>query len=484
MPVYHVDSMSGDDGRDGKSPDSAFRSLKRATQEDLKPGDCILLKRGGAWAETLMLKGRGQVGAQITVGAYGEGPRPRIVVREGHGVSAQGPISGWRIGGIEIAGEKPFSPRGKEHGKNCGIYLSQKEPCEALVIEDCLIHDVDGHGILLTAGESEKPVFQKFGVLNCEIYNASTGISFGGPWPAPANATSLVQQFRVARCHVHDIGTDGIVLSHCRDGVIEYCTAFRTGLGRTKRSPVGIWFFMAYHCLIQYCESYDNHTAGNTADGGGFDLDGGCIECTMQYNYSHDNDGAGYLICSYDPKAAPCERCVTRFNISVNDGLANDYPAILFWQADNCQTYNNTCITKNSSALKFTSDTKGHLIANNIFVVDSSRDIPAVKSAFAVDKNNFRNNLYWRTKGAARFELGEQKTLDFEAFRKLVDSRGEIFADPHLSAMSGKSLHLLSRSPAVGTGMIIPEIGESDFYGMRPRPALAPNIGCSLRMPV
>ena len=51
--------------------------------------------------------------------------------------------------------------------------------------------------------------------------------------------------------------------------------------------------------VIQYNESYGDKTAAG-ADGGGFDLDGGTQEeSVMQYNYSHDNDRPGFLLCQY-----------------------------------------------------------------------------------------------------------------------------------------------------------------------------------------
>ncbi len=53
--------------------------------------------------------------------------------------------------------------------------------------------------------------------------------------------------------------------------------------------------------------------------GAGFDFDGGCTNSTLQYNYSHDNYGAGYLLAQFDN--APLMKNITiRYNISENDG--------------------------------------------------------------------------------------------------------------------------------------------------------------------
>jgi len=486
MSAYHVDSLNGNDRNTGKSPAEAWKTLRRAMKQKLGPGDSLLLKRGCSWNESLRIRGSGKRGRPITLGTYGPGPKPRLVSKVFPIVANDGPVSWWHIKGLEVRGATSFDPFLKGLGRDSGIALYQSAPSVGMVIEDCVVHDVSGSGIVIAAGAAGRTVFRDWLVTRCEVYNAGTGIATHGPWPPSADMDRFHRchsNFRVTHCRTHDMVADGIVLSHCRDGVIEHCAAWRTGIGRVRRTPVGIWFFMARRCVIQFCESFDNHPAGGKADGGGFDLDGGCVECVMQYNYSHDNDGAGYLICSYDPVNAPCIKCVTRFNLSVNDGRMNDYPAILFWQAVDCVTYNNTCITRISSPLKFTSDTSGHLIANNIFVVDSGSDIPVVKSAFAMDANTFRNNLYWRTGGKARFEIQAAKNLGMPGFAALVQSRGEKCADPGLTALSGHLVLLRKGSPCTGAGTRLPGMGRRDLYGTAPGGSGQVNIGCSLARP-
>jgi hypothetical protein len=486
MSIYHLDSVDGSDRNDGKSPTEAWKTLGRAMKQRLAPGDSLLLKRGCVWTGQFRLRGSGRRGRPITLGTYGPGPKPRLVSAKFPIISNDGPVSWWHVKGLELRGAAPYDPHGREPGRDGGIAFYQSAPSVGMVVDDCVVHDISGTGIAFAAGAAGKTVFRDWLVTGCEVYNAGMGIASHGPWPPTSDMDRFHRchsGFRVANCRTHDIATDGIVLSHCRDGVIEHCTAWRTGIGRTKRTPVGIWFFMARRCVIQFCESFDNHPAGGKADGGGFDLDGGCVECVMQYNYSHDNDGAGYLICSYDPVNAPCTGCITRFNVTVNDGRMNDYPAILFWQAVDCLTYNNTCITRISSPLKFTSDTSGHLIANNIFVVNSKADIPVVKSPFGVSANMFRNNLYWRTGGKARFEVKSARDMDMKSFAALVQSRGELCANPRLTALSGRTILPRKGSPCTGMGERLHGMGERDMYGEPVGRSGRINIGCSAARP-
>ena len=69
--VYYV-SMSGDDSNDGKSPDSAWRSIGKLNSEDLLPGCYVCFERGGLWRGNLSAK------AGVVYTAYGEGEKPKL----------------------------------------------------------------------------------------------------------------------------------------------------------------------------------------------------------------------------------------------------------------------------------------------------------------------------------------------------------------------------------------------------------------------
>jgi hypothetical protein len=484
VSIYYLDSTTGNDRNPGASPAAAWKTLDRAMRRRLKPGDSLLLKRRCTWRGSLRLRGSGTRTRPITVGAYGTGRRPRLVSAALPIVGNVGPVSWWRLAGLELRGARPFVPRGRAPGEHDGIRIHGAS--RGMQIEDCVVCDVSGAGVVFSASRFGESAHDGWTVKDCQVFNAGTGITTRTPWPPPRDRRRVYRcsvRFGVERCEVHDIAADGIVLHACRDGLVDGCRAWRTGIGRAQRTPVGIWFFLARRCVIQRCESFDNHPAGGHADGGGFDLDGGCVDCVMQYNYSHDNDGAGYLVCSYDPRGAPCARCVTRFNLSVDDGRRNDYASILFWQAEDCLTHNNTCVTKIASCLKFTSDTRGHLVANNLFVVDSAADIPAVQSAFALDRNRFENNLFWRTGGPVSFRLKEAPRADPAEAGRFLLLISTLVADPRLSALSGSELHLQSGSPAAGAGMRLPDLGPRDYYGL-PTGSTGPvNVGASLRKP-
>ena len=57
-----------------------------------------------------------------------------------------------------------------------------------------------------------------------------------------------------------------------------------------------------------------------TADGGGFDIDGDAQNSFLQYNYAHDNQGEGYLLWTGSFGGEGHTNNIMRFNISENDG--------------------------------------------------------------------------------------------------------------------------------------------------------------------
>lgn len=76
--IYYVDAHSGEDGNNGLTPAAAWRTLAQVNRAPLIAGDSVLFQRGNTWRGQLRPKS-GAAGAPITYGAYGSGPRPRLL---------------------------------------------------------------------------------------------------------------------------------------------------------------------------------------------------------------------------------------------------------------------------------------------------------------------------------------------------------------------------------------------------------------------
>ncbi len=70
--AYYV-SPNGDDKADGKSPETAIKSLANIGKLPLKSGDVVYFERGGIWRGQLKANKEG-----VTYSAYGEGRKPEL----------------------------------------------------------------------------------------------------------------------------------------------------------------------------------------------------------------------------------------------------------------------------------------------------------------------------------------------------------------------------------------------------------------------
>ena len=169
---------------------------------------------------------------------------------------------------------------------------------------------------------------------------------------------------------------NGIVLGHVDRGLIEHSVAYNNGASNTNSAgPVGIWAYNANEIVIQHNIAHSNRSQGG--DGGGFDLDGGTTHSVMQYNFSYNNDGAGFLIAQY--RGAPSfGNNVVRYNISQNDGRRSGYGGITVWAAQSTNRVRDT-----------------EIYHNTVYMTPAANGTPAAVRLFGNNFSNinFRNNL-------------------------------------------------------------------------------------------
>src|SRR5262249_15032001 len=132
----------------------------------------------------------------------------------------------------------------------------------------------------------------------------------------------MIEDVRVSRSSAYRNGIfGGIVLFGVDGGTVERSVAFANA--RAAEGGVGIWAFDANRILFTHNESYANGSRTIHHDGDGFDFDRGVTNSVMVHNYSHDNGGAGFLVCSCSAARYPYYRMrkvLIRSNVSRNDG--------------------------------------------------------------------------------------------------------------------------------------------------------------------
>jgi hypothetical protein len=182
----------------------------------------------------------------------------------------------------------------------------------------------------------------------------------------------------------------GIHMWNLNGAVIQRCEVFNTGIwGGDPNSggpdgsggPVGIDVSNSSNVLIQYNDSHNNRDHAGF-DGDGFDLDEHTTNSIMQYNFSHDNDGTGYMLGTWLPNGYNTHNIV-RYNVSENDCRYWNYGAILVETplVTDADIYNNTV---------FVSPNVGH----NSYQTLSAIEIPVSGQTIRV-----RNNIFETTGG-------------------------------------------------------------------------------------
>lgn len=81
--AYYV-STNGDDHNDGKTPETAWKSIDRVNSASLKAGDAVYFNRGDLWRDELLNCAKG-----VTYSAYGTGAKPKLLGSPESGVGEE-----------------------------------------------------------------------------------------------------------------------------------------------------------------------------------------------------------------------------------------------------------------------------------------------------------------------------------------------------------------------------------------------------------
>ena len=504
---YYV-SPAGGDINAGTSAEQAWKTISKVNATTFKAGDSVLFEGGKTFKGSLRFDAgdSGTRAKPVTVGSYGAG---RATIGSGgrYGLHAKD-CGGFVVKDLIFVGSGKDDAKGKS-----GIYffteLSGEKP-EHIRVDNVQVKGYRWEGILIAGARGRNSGFKDVRISGAEVFdNGDKGICFSGSRP---KGDWVHKDIYVGECKVYDnIGIagakghtgHGIIVSSIDGGIIEFCEAYNNGeLCSDPHSggPVGIWAWDSHKVVIQYCESYNNKT-GNEKTGGGFDLDGGCVNCVMQYNYSHGNYGAGYGIYQYNG-AREFKNNIVRYNISENDGLVGRYGGIDIWSTNssggiqNTKIYNNTIYISSStkgSAIADLPHTKGETyvynteIYNNIFVSAAGKkvvDVPNPAGGWS-----FKGNCYWTIGGNIEIGWGgrtytglgewreatgqeriDGKDVGFEADPQLVNAGGGgTIGDVHKLA-GLEAYRLRGSSPLIDAGLDIRELfgidgGGRDYYG-------------------
>lgn len=464
--VHYIDCANGNDALDSLTPQSAWKSLAQVDAFTFRPGDSLLLKRGSTCTGLLAPGGSGSAGHPITLGAYGSGPLPRIIGADQEAALRLKDQQFWEIAHLDITGGNPY-----------GIFITGTVPhLKHFRITDVIVHDVTGQPkskqtglVVIGSDEKAQTIFDDIVIDGVTAFNTTqwAGITLtGGVYAAPGSPRG--SDITIRNSIVHDVAGDGILLSLAKNGLIEHNVSWNTGMQHTESigTPNAIWEWECDDCTVQYNEGFFSDSPG--VDGGVFDIDWGCHNNIVQYNFAHDSQGYCASVFGAGRDAGSSTHSIVRRNLCLDNGRSPR-------------------MAQRQGAIYLSTWDKGHLsgveIYNNTILWDPPPDAPALVSEAEIDPGApriFANNLIisrspalvrstpspqlngnlYRIVGdaAPRWEYGSKTYFDLAALHSATgqERRGQL-SDPGLGDLLQPAGVLFACDP--------PSASVPDLYG-------------------
>ncbi len=524
----YVDALAGNDANNGLAPLTAWRTIDRANQPVYAPGDSILLKRGCVWSGPgFKARGNGSVAAPITLADYGSASLPRPII---DGVGAHEPavllqnVQNWTVRNLELTqhGQTPQAlDANNEKGKDAdpssdeymravvhvlGLGVAGDPNCgEACAVrnirlENLVVRDGSWTGIYASGGYYQLRT-DRYGVVDNLVIQ---GVESFNHHKAGVEVTCTYFKTRlyaasniwVLDSYLHHNGGDGAMLGPIRNGLLDGNECSYNG--RLRNARLGCWTWDSENTTIQFNESHHNMTPltdGRARDGGGFDLDLGTENGMMQYNWSHDNEGEGFLALGWPIgngySRGESHNIQMRHNVSERDGRKLAGGITVFGGVDPLVICNNTIyyepdrpagsVMFNGEGAPLTTSIWGHSgqpnakVYNNVFITNGRTNTAALSNNLWTDGAGtfaFDNNLWWRVEGGLRFDWNGSPVTTWSNWRANGHDAGGSNANPAVIGAWGGgpgAYRLLAGSPAINRGRTVTEalrgMGNQDAFG-------------------
>lgn len=481
--TYYIDSSAGNDDNSGKSEDSAWKTLGKASSVTYKAGDRILLKSGEIFDGQFIAMGNGTKDNPIVLGAYGDKALGKPLVRSNTDditLVTISNVSGWTVDGLDFTVPK---------GRAVLLRAGEGVISEYLTVKNCSFRDIlyvpglqyySSYAPVLIAGEGETARLRHLSVTDCDFSHCGYGIAMSGlsrEWSPEVYKTpeeSYNSDFLIEGITMNDILYDGIIIMSVYGMVIRNCSLINVSMDTTGPTAP-MWSHHADSFVIENCEIAGS---ANPCDGMAVDFDGWTTNATYQYIYSHDNQRF-VNNCCYD-NYTKNENCTVRYCLSVNDNKCRSSMAQILTSGsheyeedeeaiymDSFKFYNNTLVNIGEIEIK---NLRNSLIANNIFV-------GSLGSIFVFTQKNIND------------KTGEPQINDFSGtfsnncfcgMSIPLHAENNFICEPGFADTdenNKNSFKLSSGSELIGKGIKAEDdMGITDFYGN----ALTDshNIGC------
>ena len=343
---YYVNCAAATNGNGTAA--SPWNNLTTVNSQTFAPGDSLLFNRGTTCTGSFVFSSSGTSTNRITIDAYGTGALPSI---DGTGQNRA----------VKLLDTSYVTMQNMEvkNSSVWGILLTtdHSAPAVGITLANLVVHHVTGGDytamnakwtglVVFAPGMVVEPnmtkgsgtynrnsYFSNVLVDNVQAYDTTlwAGIFVWGvqidqdhQWAADcANQAVQSRGIVIQNSTVHNTYGDGIAQFCSQNGTLQNNVVYQSGMQPapvTTGTPVGLWWWTSENMLGQLNESYDNHSPG--VDGGGYDIDYGSTNSTMQYNYGHENSTYCTSVFGY---SGPTTTNIVRYNVCAGDGTVHTY---------------------------------------------------------------------------------------------------------------------------------------------------------------
>ncbi len=310
--IYYVSSSF--EGESKGTQDYPYKTLDEVNNLSLKSGDSVLFKCGDTFEGTLNFSSiEGEDDNPITIASYGEGNKPIISSKTGHGINIE------KASNVVVRDLK-VKVYGLDRGKfpsDCryGIrfyypYVGENKYRNIYIFNN----EVEGNsvsdnvmGITISSLEGSAKSSPRNVVSNVYVKNnlvhtlGRSGITSSG-WLVNEKINQnnsfmdLYNNIHFDNNVVYDVGCIGIYILGCTDSTINRNLIHDTGVyteNQILEGECGIMALGTKNCDILFNECYNIFDQETGYDAMGIDIDWNTTNVNVQYNYLHDCQGPG-----------------------------------------------------------------------------------------------------------------------------------------------------------------------------------------------
>ncbi len=310
--TYYVSSSEGSDENDGLSVDRPIKTLARASEIVLEPGDGILLRRGDVWEnERFYPKGSGTFENPVVIYSYGEGQERPVIKKAGIDMAC-----------ITLEGNDGIIVAGLELAESYGGLLIQYQGDNSLGndylhIEDLYVHDMidtfnsdpyeynhTSFGIALRGNVDlnapSRLMLTNFILRNTEFFNCEVGfwgVGKIGYMHVPAYDYGVVDNFLIENIKATACGKWGYCFHFMENGLMKNIDSYYTGLNGNNFGSCAYLLIAVKNSLVEniYIDGHYRNASQNY-DGCGFDFEGLCENVTFRNSSIKNIDGPGMFV--------------------------------------------------------------------------------------------------------------------------------------------------------------------------------------------